>query len=73
MKEEASECPNLELTETSSLILCYLKLVNLQKFTLHFLNFPVKFFVNVLFCRPKKLDFKDGGHLVWCWVGSLQR
>lgn len=71
--EEASECANLELTETKSLISCNLNLVNLQKLILPFLNFQVRFFLNALFCRPRKVDFMDEGHLSWSWVGSLQR
>lgn len=60
MKEEASDCPNLELTGTMSLALCYLNLVNLQKLAPPFWNFSVEFFLNALFPRPRKPGFMEG-------------
>lgn len=71
MKEKASECPNLELSETRSFVLCWLNLVNLETFILTVLNSP-EFLLNSLFCRPRQLDFMDVGPLAWHCVGGLQ-
>jgi hypothetical protein len=59
MKEESTECPNLEPTDVKGLVLCYLNLVNTQNLIMPFLKFSVEFFLNE-FLEPRKLDFREG-------------
>lgn len=72
MKEESSEYSNLEFTETMSLVLCYLTLVNLQKLTLSFFEPRSRILLKCLAPQTKKTGFYEG-YLAQCWVKSLRK